>query len=166
MTATAYHEAGHAIICERLGIRVKHVTIIPDDGSSGRCTHEKIISRRELEFDSSDGRGLRIEKIIMICLAGLIAQRISHPRSVRNYHASSDYRQAADLALSCTGSVRQAEAHLKWLSIRTEDLVKLSWSAVEALVADLSVHGTLTYTTKSRLQIDVRRSTLESDATT
>ncbi len=144
MTATAYHEAGHAVVCQRLGFRVQRVTIVPSVTFAGQCTHENILRGIDVEFDGSDRCRIRIEKLIMVCLAGMQAQRMWRPRSVRNYHAASDHRAAVDMALRCNGSGPQATAHLKWLSIRTESILKFLWPAVEAMAEDLLRDGTIT----------------------
>jgi ATP-dependent Zn protease len=47
LTATAYHEAGHAVVCHRLGYKVNRVTIVPSDTSQGLCTHENILRRKK-----------------------------------------------------------------------------------------------------------------------
>jgi hypothetical protein len=37
VTGTAIHEAGHAVVAMRVGLRVKAVSILPREGSTGRC---------------------------------------------------------------------------------------------------------------------------------
>ncbi len=64
-------------------------------------------------------------------------------RSVRNFHADGDYLKAVDLGLRCNGSTRQAEAHLKWLSLRTEFILKFAWPTVRALATDPLQRGTI-----------------------
>jgi hypothetical protein len=156
MTAIAYHEAGHAIVSQRLGVLVKRVSIIPEEDTAGSCTHNNILRGTQLDVDDSDRGRVRAEKTIMICLAGPIAQRLWRARSVRKYHAGADYARAADLAIRCNGSAKQVDAHLKWLEIRTEDMLKLLWPAVQALVADLLQNGTMTYTSISPVAVHVR----------
>jgi hypothetical protein len=79
----------------------------------------------------------------MICLAGPIAQRRFAPRSWRRWHGASDYQTAFDLALRINRSSSAADAHLKWLEMRTQDLVNSLWSFVEKLADDLLIHGVL-----------------------
>ena len=57
--------------------------------------------------------------------------------------AQSDYEHAANLALYAGASERQADAFLKWLEIRTEELLATRWAQVKAVAAALLRHGTL-----------------------
>jgi hypothetical protein len=79
----------------------------------------------------------------MICLAGPIAQRQFAPRSWRRWHGASDYQTAFNLVLRINGSSSAANAHLKWLEIRTQDLVSSLWSFVERIAGDLLIRGVL-----------------------
>ena len=74
---------------------------------------------------------------MMISLAGLIAQCIYNPRSVRRYHAHSKHGAAADIALYLTASDDEAGAVLKWLEVRTRGLLQLRWPLVESLAKEL-----------------------------
>jgi len=140
--ATAYHEAGHAVVCHKLGYQTKRITIVPSGTSLGECSHEKII-RSNPEVDGSAKARLQMEKCIMVCLAGNIAQRRWRASSVRSYHASSDNHLATDLAIRINGSGPIATAYLKWLSLRTKQILESSWQTVEALATDLLRVGTI-----------------------
>ena len=41
--ATAYHESGHPIMCWKLGVALKKVTIVPNADTSGACHHDKLV---------------------------------------------------------------------------------------------------------------------------
>jgi len=140
--ATAYHEAGHTVVAWRLGANPKSATIIPDGEVQGEISREALFEP-PLDFDGSDHARNRIERAIMICLAGPIAQRHFAPRSWRRWHGASDYQTAFDLALRINGSSSAAKAHLKWLEMRTQDLVRSLWSFVERIAGDLLMRGTL-----------------------
>lgn len=120
--ATAYHEAGHTVVAWRLGAGPRTVTIIPRGDVQGEMTQEIIDA--DLDFDGSDHIRNRIERAIMIRLAGPIAQRHFMPRSWRHWHGGPDHAMAFDLAFRVNGSQRAAKAHLKWLEIRTQDLLE------------------------------------------
>lgn len=141
--ATAYHEAGHTVAAWRLGAGPRTVTIIPHGDIQGEVIPESPIVDIALDFDGSDHARNRIERAIMICLAGPIAQRHFAPRSWRYWHGGLDYATAFDLALRINGSPKAAKAHLKWLEIRTQDLLESLWSYVEGIAADLMIRGTL-----------------------
>jgi hypothetical protein len=143
-TSTAYHEAGHAVIAYHVAVKVQTVTIVPGSEYLGLCHHAKVIRGKYPEADYSDRTRLRMEKLGMIALGGPIAQRLYNPRSVRRYHASSDYRAVADVALQVSGgSTGQAEAWMRWLEIRTSDALRLRWIVVEALAEELMERRTL-----------------------
>lgn len=95
------------------------------------------------EFDGSDRARNRVERAIMICLAGPIAQRQLSPRSWRRWHGANDYATAFELALRVNGSRRAAKAHLQWLEIRTQDLLENLWDDVERIAGNLLMRGTL-----------------------
>jgi ATP-dependent Zn protease len=143
MTATAYHEAGHAVVCHRLGIRVKRITIVPSDTNAGMCTHDNILRGINPAFDGSDRCRMRLERLIKVSLAGQAAQRIWRPRSIRRYHSRSDFRLAAELALRVCGTGSVATAYLRWLSLSTEQMLRSSRPLVETLASDLVQHGTI-----------------------
>jgi hypothetical protein len=140
---TAYHEAGHAVAAWSLGAGPRAVTIVPHGADQGQVTHEDPLSGIQLDFDGSDRARTRAERAIMICLAGPVAQRRFAPRSWRRWHGASDYVTAVDLARRINHSARAADAHLKWLDIRTEDLIESLWGPVERVAAELLAHGTL-----------------------
>lgn len=95
------------------------------------------------EFDGTDHARNRVERAIMICLAGPIAQRRHAPRSWRHWHGADDRVTALDLALIVNGSRPAATAHLQWLEIRTQDLLETLWDYVEKIASDLLTRGTL-----------------------
>jgi hypothetical protein len=88
-------------------------------------------------MDGSPSNRLKMEKAAMIALAGPAAQRTHAPRSFRNYHASSDYRNAVDIAETVNGSTEQAQAWLKWVELRTRDDINELRPVVERLADEL-----------------------------
>src|SRR5258706_8958530 len=143
-TATGYHEAGHAVVCHRLGFQVNRVTIVPSATFAGQCSHENILRRINPEFDNTDRGRMRMQKTIMVCLAGQIAQCMGRARSVRSYHSHADFKLASDLSLRVNGTGPTATAYLEWLTLRTREIIKSSCPVVEALATDLLQQGTIT----------------------
>jgi hypothetical protein len=139
----AYHEAGHAVIAWHLGVRVRSLTIVPDEATLGRCHHASLIRGRYPELDGSLGAVVKMQKNIMISLAGPIAQHLYNPHSVRRYHTYADHTLAADLALQLTESEEESGALLKWLEIRTRGILRLRWALVESLGKKLLDTGTM-----------------------
>jgi len=71
----------------------------------------------------------------MVSLAGIIAQRMHSPRSVRNYHAQSDYHNAVDL-MSYFFASPVLEANLEFLSVWVKSKFEhhiYAWRCVEAV---------------------------------
>jgi hypothetical protein len=143
--ATAYHEAGHAVAAWCLGYRPSTATIIPGTDSIGQVRHENPFPGIDLEFDGSNWRRLRIERAIMICLAGPIAQRRYRKTSWRRWHGGTDYVTATELALRVSGSSEIASAFLKWLNLRTALLVDEHWRDIKRIAIGLLTHGSLAH---------------------
>lgn len=139
--ATAYHEAGHAFVAWSLGVAVHRITIVPSGLIAGSVQHEKIIRGKYPELDGSMRARMRMEKNILIALAGPIAQRLYKSRSCRSWHSTGDYRAASDMALLINSSGKQASAYLKWLQIRTEEILIARWPLVHALAQELLRKG-------------------------
>lgn len=118
--ATAYHEAGHAVVAFWLGLRVHSVTIVPDavGGTVGVCRHSAGIGR-SVDYDRSDRNRLRMERAVMCSLAGIEAQRKHRASSVRNYHAHSDYEKAVDLVSEFFPEADLAGLFIKFMVLRT-----------------------------------------------
>ena len=76
----------------------------------------------------------------MYSLAGMVAQRRYRPSSCRNYHASQDYTNAVDVMGHFASTDRELNVYLKWLQIRTEDVllnVPEVWNRVQSVAGAL-----------------------------
>src|SRR5580692_7814324 len=95
LKATASHEAGHAMAAWHLKIpfgRGKHaLSIVPDDMAQGHFISKFILRGRSLDVSTTDADRLKMERVVVVRLAGLVAQQRFKPSSVRNWHGSSDY---------------------------------------------------------------------------
>ncbi|MGC2161247.1 MAG: hypothetical protein WA634_05010 [Silvibacterium sp.] len=111
-TATAYHEAGHAVAAWAQGVKVLKASIIPDAETDGWVQHAPVWKNVNLEVDRSARAAGKIRENIVICLAGGQAQRRYAPRSLRNWHRGSDYEGAVDLAFDYCGSEASASARI------------------------------------------------------
>jgi ATP-dependent Zn protease len=143
--ATAYHEAGHAVIAHYLHIRVMEASIEPNEFSSGHVKHQRLLNKT-IEFDRSDRNRLKMERLVIICLAGLEAQRRASPRSVRYYHAQMDYENAVSAVEYFTESPEEEDAYIKYLVARTKNLIFMPdrWDEIVAVAAALLKEEKLT----------------------
>jgi ATP-dependent Zn protease len=142
--ATAYHEAGHAVVAYLLNAPVKRkgATIIPnpEEGSTG-CVHAGFTFRRGHRPDEnkSDVVRLRCERQAMVLLAGVEAQRKFNRRSVRSYHTQSDFNGAVGL-MEYFFESPVLEANLKCFTAWVESLFEqhpYAWQCVKAVATAL-----------------------------
>jgi len=116
--ATAYHEAGHAVMAVYVGRPVEKITLVkaqlPTGGSRlGACKVQK--GRRKA---SKDG----VEDEVLILLSGMVAE--SHfTRRYSPEGAAQDLRQAQRLLADRAGSERQVERLLTRVLKKTEHLL-------------------------------------------
>lgn len=135
----AYHEAGHFFVAWHFGItrkRGKGLSILRDSDSLGRAYHKQTVPR-SIEWDSSDRNRLRVEKSVMLSLAGYVAQRRFRVKTWRNYHGRTDFTSAFDMLSRICGTPREANAYLELLKIQTEQLLEMHWPVVKALATKL-----------------------------
>jgi hypothetical protein len=144
--ATAYHEAGHAVIAYFLGYKPEFVTIIPTVDSAGHIIHPNPLHGIQLDIDDSSETRLRVESAITICFAGPIAQQRYNSRSWRRVHGQVDYEKIAELGLQVCGSDEQANAFLRWREIVACDMVKAHWLRIQLVAGQLLEHENLSQT--------------------
>jgi ATP-dependent Zn protease len=85
---TAFHEAGHAVVAEALGIGgIKRVSMVATDTSWGHVVHELPPWISEVGYDMTASREVRLHRHIMVCLGGAAAIAIRTRR--RTWHGSS-----------------------------------------------------------------------------
>jgi hypothetical protein len=144
--ATAYHEAGHAVIAYVLGYRPQSVTIVPTVHTAGHIIHTNPLHGFQLDIDGSDEARLRLESLITICFAGPIAQKRYNPRSWRRAHGRWDYEKIAELALQVCGSDEQALAFTRWREIVASDMVRAHWPRIQLVAGRLLEHESLSHT--------------------
>jgi hypothetical protein len=147
LRATAYHEAGHAVVAWLQGHGFKGVSIVADEveGSVGRVTANRAPSwfRPDVQMDRRHRTLCEME--IRELLAGFEAERRFTGR--RNHvGASRDLERAADYADWVTGgSVEEVEPYLDRLSVEVALLfdTDIHWRAVQRLAEELVLRGEL-----------------------
>jgi ATP-dependent Zn protease len=135
--ATAYHEAGHAVLRSHFDLPIRRVTIRCDRETAGKVEGKGALYLRGIDIEITPAKQERIFRRIMVCLAGEVAQAKFSKRSVRNWHASSDHQKAADFALRVSGDDEGAALLLRWLMHRTKNMVEVRWPQIQKLASAL-----------------------------
>ena len=125
------------------GYRITSATIVPGKDYDG-MVRQRPRGRMDLDDVATPQMRHKIERNIIVLLAGDIAQRKFAPRSARRWHTTADRRAAATLALSICGSGKSATAYIAWLHIVTSDLVEARWKVIQRLATELLERKTLT----------------------
>jgi ATP-dependent Zn protease len=131
--ATAYHEAGHAVMALALGRTVSFVTIRPDRRHLGICEFGKPVLRPTEDW---------LEREMLIALAGLAAEAMRTGEYAWE-EAGKDRDYALDLAEKRAGNARQAERLERRVLSKAEHLLAkpAHWRAVERLAGELLRQG-------------------------
>jgi ATP-dependent Zn protease len=108
LQATAYHEAGHAVVALRLGLKFRHVTIKPDSDSLGHLKCDRHPKWFNPNIDKSDRTRMLTERHIIVDFVGQIAEAKLLGRRPRFGMACDNYH-AVDLALYSCGCPAAAE---------------------------------------------------------
>ena len=126
--ATAYHEAGHAVMALIHKRPVQRVSVLANQHHLGVCLFGKAVIRPSKDW---------LESEILISLAGLAAEAI-HTGNYAWAGAGRDLRHVHDLAVQRAGE-RQAERYEKRMLAKAEYLLQDEghWRAVELIVAEL-----------------------------
>ncbi len=127
----AHHEAGHAVIAHMLRLKVRRVSIEPDETSAGRASMRL-------------GRG---ERAVLVTLAGPYAQRRYAPRSGwrsrshGGFDSGYDFDIAINLIAAMHGNGKVAKAYWRFAEAKAEHLVEQHWQKTEAVAKALLKGG-------------------------
>lgn len=126
--ATAYHEAGHAVVALALGRPVHRVSVLPNRDRLGQCEFRKANYRPSDDW---------IETEILIALGGMAAEA-AHTGEYAREEAARDLRYARKLMLH-RASERQLDRYEKRMLSKVENLLADDgcWRAVELIAAEL-----------------------------
>ena len=134
-TATAYHEAGHAVIALVLGRPVQRVSIQPNQLRLGQCELKKGTFR-----PSQDA----LETEILILLGGLAAEA-RHTGQDGWGGASHELRGVRNLSRMRAATLKQVERLERRLLDKTEHLLNqpANWQAVKLIAEELLKQTTI-----------------------
>lgn len=132
--ATAYHEAGHAVVALALGRPVHRVSVLPNQERLGQCEFRKGVFRPSEDW---------LEQEILIALAGMAAEA-RHTGQYARDGAGRDLRHVHKLALQRAGE-RQLERFERRMLMKVENLLagEGHWRAVELIAAELMRCGVI-----------------------
>jgi ATP-dependent Zn protease len=129
MIATAYHEAGHAIVALSLGRTIEKCTIVRNSIRLGAVQLGKGRNQRQQDF---------FEIEAMILLGGIVSEA-KHTGQYNWGGAQQDLRSLRRLTLARVNTDQQVERLEKRLLDKTTHHLEQPghWEAVEAVVAEL-----------------------------
>lgn len=152
----AQHEAGHAVaaIVEKFPFR--SVTIVPKGDIVGNCSIRWPSNfHPDAEVDLRTAH--RLESAIISCQAGHLAEK--HFTGRNNWvRSKTDLKMVIDLASYLVGSDKEMEAYLKWLWIRTENLVRQHQQEIVALAVALLNEKTIKAKRAREIFLETQRS--------
>lgn len=139
MRLAAYHEAGHAVACFQLGVRISEVSIIAEGNCLGFCSAQHALHGHNPEFDKTDSNRLRMEKCFVTLMAGFYAGKKLNPKGKGSAGASGDFGEAVSLVRYFISSSAEHQAYIDLLSIRARQLVnsRFIWPLISALAQRL-----------------------------
>lgn len=140
--ATAYHEAGHAVLALILGRPVQRVSILPDSLHAGHCALGKSVFRPSEDW---------LEREMLIALGGIAAEA-KHSGDYAWGGAARDQQYVWQLAVQRAGE-RRAERLQRRLLAKAEHLLaqETHWRAVELIAAELLRCGAISGRTARHL---------------
>ncbi len=127
--ATAYHEAGHAVMALALDRPVSFVSMRPTREFLGTCEFGKAVFRPSEDW---------LERELLIALGGIAAEAL-HTGEHAWDAAAKDRDYAEDLARQRAGDDRKAARLLRRTLAKAEHLLsrEANWRAVERVAAEL-----------------------------
>src|SRR5262249_54095246 len=178
----AYHEAGHAVIAHMLGYQVRRVSIAPKSGSTGHVSWRNPIKNRsvksKLQYGSEanlDRVRHQIDHVIIVCMAGALAQKRHNRRSDWGYSGSgaargefllkgSDDQQVLELMSRVYEDEKVRDAYWRYLKARAEDLVERYWPRIERLATTLLDRETISGDIREAMMTDAIKKAISGTA--
>ena len=144
LRATAFHEAGHAVAAVKERVRLRSLSIEPDEDSAGRISHANPLQNARLDIDTSYINRMRMERLVRVSLAGPAAQQRFARSSWRRFHGSDDYKQALRLLYRFADG-KALSAYFNLLQAWTESFLYRPgvWAQVSAVASALLKKKTL-----------------------
>ena len=121
--ATAYHEAGHAVVSWALGFNVKTISIRKTQRWDGFAEFDNPLAGYDPNVILTSRTRKLLESAVMIRLAGAIAQRKHAPSSYKSRDADMDHDAALEFVERLSQHPDNVQPLVSRLGRRTERLV-------------------------------------------
>lgn len=141
--AIAYHEAGHTVMAKLNRIRLKSISIVPDEKSLGRVIHAPIWNGTTPDYDVSRESEMKMQRRVKTLFAGRLAEQLyEEQKGLTHQNLDSDTQdneQALQFVSYFCGTDDEVDAYLKLLHIRTRNEIteEYTWNALEKLAQRL-----------------------------
>ena len=137
--ATAYHEAGHAVMAVRLRLRLDATRIAETDDAYGTTIITHSIGTDDPDQKLTPSVRERIEKEALFHFAGRHAERKFHPKGYRRAHAASDTKSAVNILSYVEHSSNLLPLYTKWIDGRAKEIITgpAVWPCVKRLAEAL-----------------------------
>lgn len=137
LESTAFHEAGHAMICIALFHNFEYVTVVPNDNSFGHILRSLNVSINDMSLNE-------VIEHTMISMAGTLAEEIHGKTSERRRlrGASEDFSNITDFIINFMDQ-SEADLFVKWIEHRTREILKSRWHDVIKIASELTERKTL-----------------------
>eukprot|EP01037_Dinobryon_pediforme_P027469 gene27469-30368_t len=144
--ATAYHEAGHAVVGAVLGRAPIFVTIVPDGAVAGKNEFpDDWCHEFKSHFGDSPRKRAYIETRILTAVAGTVAHDLRFPERVHDEGDENDERCARAIVEDNAGwADGDRDSYFQHLRASARRLVQLHWSWVHAVADALIERKTIT----------------------
>ena len=140
---TAHHEAGHAVVSWKLGLKFKKVTIAQEEGCLGHVLYERLPQWFNLEDGSGSARSQQFaERLIVSDFAGQLAEKKFRGRNPR-FGMHSDNQSAVELAYRLHNSQDVVSAYLRYCWQVSRGWVDRLWPEAQRVAAALLERETL-----------------------
>jgi hypothetical protein len=140
LRATAFHEAGHAVVGLVLGMRFEYISIESDenDGFYGITWWD------EVRFFDEEEKACASAEVFEIAIRRAFAGEMAEGQAgcpIDEIGGSRDHMHVRMLTVGLPGTPEERTARLATLKRETRDLLVRRWEAVEVLAAALLERG-------------------------
>jgi hypothetical protein len=145
LEVVAYHEAGHVVASYALGIAVESATIERDGDTAGHTVHDYGPEINELREGDNQRWQVMAESIVMVSLAGIVAQQRFAPDFEIDEASQPDMMDAKRVVGDLVGFDDEVltDAWLRVLRLRTARLMLQCWPEVVSVAHKLMELKTL-----------------------